>query len=94
MFVPSGFPFSSPASKELAKKLMETIREYQQTHSELSTFEIRNALRIARRDAGTSPVERVLSLALVAAALLVGLVVFFLQNDRPASGGSDGRRRS
>ena len=75
VFVPSPPPASARA-EELGRRLAETINAYRREQPELTRMEIRHALRLAFRDAGTRPTIIALG---VGAAILVGALAAFTQ---------------
>jgi len=68
----------SPRTRELADLLTRAIDEYRKYHPNVSTAEVRAALRMASmRSSGTIP-ARVWALTGVSVALVLGVVVAFL----------------
>ena len=76
MFVPIS-SHASPAAMELALKINNVIREYQQERSDVSARDIRQALRMAELSTGSAP-PRALILGVMTALLAAGLALALL----------------
>ena len=76
MFVPVSSQ-ASPAAMELALRITNVIREYQQERSDVSGRDIRHALRMAELSTGSAP-PKALVLAVVTALLAGGLALALL----------------
>jgi hypothetical protein len=73
MFIPVSTQ-ASPAAMELALKLTNVIREYQQTRSDVTSRDIRHALRMTELSTGAGA-PRVIILGAVMLALAAGLIL-------------------
>jgi len=71
---------------ELALKIHDVIRQYQQEHSGVRPREVRQALRMAELSTGTAP-PRMLILGLVAVILAAGLALALFMPKGPVSAG-------
>lgn len=87
MFVPVQAQ-ASPAAMELALKITNVIREFQQGRSDVSSRDIRHALRMAELSTGAGA-PRAMILGAVMVALAVGLILALY-----TSGGTKGNAPS
>lgn len=85
-FVPTAPASGSPRAQELARRIIELIRNYRQQHPDTSAFDVQAALRIARMEAGAARPLKLILLIVLGLLVLGGFFAMRLFEN----GGSDG----
>jgi hypothetical protein len=86
MFIPVPTQ-ASPAATELALKIVNVIREFQQSRSDVTSRDVRQALRMARLSTGPDPM-RAMAIPLLVAVVVAGIAVFKLVGKGSAQPGA------
>lgn len=86
MFIPVPTQ-ASPAATELGLKLTNVIREFQQSRSDVTARDVRQALRLAQLSTGPDPM-RAVAIPLLVAVVVAGIAVFKLVGEGSKQPGS------
>lgn len=76
MYIPTPvIPPPSPRARELSQALSDTIRTFQRRHPDMSDLEVRQALRSAAMESGSSKSQQTLAIVLFLGVLLFSVIV-------------------